>query len=311
MSNPFDEEGWRIVGPIGGDASARTYTRVEKGVRTAVVMDARGCPSQEVEQFVMLADYLRDHHVRTPKILGREDSVLLLEDFGDRPLRDVSDSYGQALEIMEALSALEDLPPLPDFFSSPLYIGHRRVLDWYVPLARGRKLTPGLIDDYHHFWADMLEDMPPPQRGFVHGDFHLDNMMSLPDEGVGLIDFQGAVYGPLAYDAVNLFYDARTASPPDKDAFLAGRDEGYRRWYDFLALVFHSRVIGQFIKLAAGGKDYYLQHIPALERRMQAHLAKPEFTALSAFFQALEVDFSGVKDFNGERIKELVRKDAY
>lgn len=326
MNNLFDEQGWKIAGPVGSDASLRIYTRVEKNGHTAIIMDARQSPPGEVEQFIHVAEYLRANGLRAPKIYGREGQVLLIEDFGETKLRDVEASrpesrdpelhapgspLSRGCQILEQFSELTRLPPLPEFFSSPLFLGHRRVLDWYVPLAINKPSRDAVLKTYLTIWGEVLKVMPPPHMGFVHGDFHLDNLMLLPGGDVGILDFQGAVYGPLAYDAVNLFDDARAGTPPEREDFLAGKDENFRRWYDVLALVFHSRVIGQFIKLAAQGKPDYLQHVPRLEKRMQAHLQKPEFTELAEFFKELGVDFSGVKDFNEDRIKDLVRPDAY
>jgi len=314
VTNYFDEQGWRIAEQIGSDGSMRSYTRVEKYGRSAIVMDARAEPAAQTEQFVKIAEFLEDNGLRAPKIYDRAGQVLLIEDFGGHTLRSVMPAQrgDDIMRVLESFARLTNLPPLPDFFHTPFYIGHRRVVDWYVPLACGESVTYELLKTYSTIWGELLDKMPPADPGFVHGDFHPDNLMALPDGAVGILDFQDACYGPLAYDWVNWLDDARADIPDDtRNAALSDKSEGFRHWYDFLALVFHSRITGQCLRWALNGKPRFLGLLPRMESKMRRHLQKPEFSELASFFADIGVDFSGLKDFNEDRIKELVREDAY
>ena len=44
---------------------------------------------------------------------------------------------------------------------------------------------------------------------FVHRDYHSRNLMVV-DKGNGILDFQGALYGPLTYDLGNQWTTYRT-----------------------------------------------------------------------------------------------------
>jgi aminoglycoside/choline kinase family phosphotransferase len=70
--------------PLTGDASARKYVRLRNNNRTAILMDASRLP-EIVAPFVRIDEHLRQLGFSAPDILarGEQNSLLLLEDFGD------------------------------------------------------------------------------------------------------------------------------------------------------------------------------------------------------------------------------------
>jgi len=316
MTSSFEQKGWEVVAPVSADASARTYSRMQKGKTSAILMDASAVPERDVDTFMRLADWLRARDVRTPEIYERENGYLLLEDFGDMTMRraldeggDAPELYAKAAELIQHMEALSDLPPLPDFLSMPIYDAHRQAMDWYVPLVRGLRNTSAMVAEYRQAWQQVEAKLPRTDKGFLHADYHPANLMVLEDGSLGVLDFQDACYGPLAYDWCNLLYDARCDVPEAiRRQWLKGRDEEFMIWFDFLTLQFHLRVIGLFIKLPHEmGKNQYLQYIPYLESRIKEELKNPLFSPLQQFFESIKVDFGGVSDFNSERIAALVR----
>ena len=63
--------------------------------------------------------------------------------------------------------------------------------------------------------------------GWVLRDYHSPNLIWLPErEGikrVGILDFQDALWGPLAYDLVSLLQDARLDVPEPLERELLAR----------------------------------------------------------------------------------------
>jgi hypothetical protein len=104
--------------------------------------------------------------------------------------------------------------------------------------------------------------------------------MVLPQRGPGVIDFQDALAGPLAYDLVSLFKDCYIRWPRERvlawlrdfraqlrargGAALAGADDReFIRWFDLVGLQRHIKVLGIFARLwHRDGKAGYLADLP-------------------------------------------------
>lgn len=326
--NPFLERaGWKDPRPLASDASARRYSRVQKGDQTAILME--GATPDEFRQFIKIAKWLRSCDLSAPAILeaDEEKCVMLIEDFGDLSFKkaaeqgaDEYDLYALAADILAALTHKDaHRLDLPDYYASNVHKGRRRVIDWYAPLALGRKNPETLAAEYLAVWEEIEYRLPHPHMGFVHIDYHAENLMYLPDRTglrrCGLLDFQGAMYGPALYDLANLLEDARRDVPPEIRAeILATLDDDIDRgWYRILATQFHCRVIGQFIKFAVqGGNSAYLPHIPRLQNYIREALDDPLLAPLKRFFAAQGLDFSVPLDLsNLARAPGFIAPDAF
>jgi aminoglycoside/choline kinase family phosphotransferase len=135
-------------------------------------------------------------------------------------------------------------------------------------------------------------------RTLVLRDYHVDNIMRLPDrpgiKACGLLDFQDAVAGAAAYDLVSLIEDARR----DLGAGIAERS--LARYYDHfpnidrdaftaagaaLAAGRNAKIIGIFTRLLKrDGKANYLRHIPRVWRLLEHDLGHPALAPLKAWF---------------------------
>ena len=113
---------------------------------------------------------------------------------------------------------------------------------------------------------------------FVHRDFHSRNLMYLPADNPGVIDFQDALAGPVGYDLVSLLkdcyvewprqrvegwvsaYRARLRAAPE----LSGASEReFLRWFDLMGVQRHIKVLGIFARLwYRDGKSGYLPDLP-------------------------------------------------
>ena len=108
----------------------------------------------------------------------------------------------------------------------------------------------------------------------VHRDYHSRNLMVLP-EGLGIIDFQGAVLGPATYDLASLLRDCYIDWPQTQvyqwledfrgcSEVLSVHDAAtVRRWFDWIGAQRHIKVLGIFARLwLRDGKPDYLQDVP-------------------------------------------------
>ncbi len=340
MNSFLERHGWSVVSTIGEDGSSRRYNRVSKNNHTAILMDCSGpvTPGHDVHDYIRIAQWLRSIGLNAPDIYEADldNGFLLIEDFGDISFKaaleqgvDQGALYHLASDVLTQI-ATEPCPlTLPDYFQSHVHAGHRRVIDWYLPIVHQTENPDGIIQRYLEAWAVIEKSLPLPVTGFMHIDYHAENLMWLPPtytsplkgggrEGgnihrCGLLDFQGAMHGPLAYDLANLLEDPRQVIDPAlRAAILKNHDPAFLSWYRVLATQFHCRVIGQFIKLAMrGGKLRYLAYIPALEGYLRTALKDPLLAPLNSFFADIGLDFSGIKDLNAALKPGFIRPEAY
>ena len=302
----LDAHGWTLENPISRDSSIRRYFRVSKGDQLAVLMETvpdnspYATPGHSIGDFIRISSWMYDAGLKVPQIYEAdlEQGYLLLEDLGDTCFRDALDNgqldaktlYGLAQDVLNHI-ALSDCPlELPQYYDSHVHARHRRVIDWFVPLNTGRSNEDGLVEEYLKVWNEIEQSLPPCPSGFIHVDFHAQNLMWMPQEdGIkqcGVLDFQGAMHGPLLYDLANLLEDARRDIPPEvKNECLKGLSENQRAWFRILATQFHCRVIGQFIKMAIADENpMYLKHIPRLQMYLASAMQSPNTRATFKVF---------------------------
>ncbi len=330
--------------PVGEDMAFRRYFRLRRpGGGTVVLMETipdsspMATPGHSLLDYVRLSAYLRSIGLTTPEVFEADDreGYLLIEDFGDvsfkRALDDRSADrdalYALAVDALSWLrrhSKVGDVD-LPDYYASHVHTGRRRLVDWYIPAVRGEKNTDALAQGYLAVWDRIEKKLPPAPRGFLHIDFHFENLMLIAGRGglarCGILDFQGAMIGPTPYDLANLLEDARVDVPEDlRERMLArytegmspAEDENFRAWYRVLATQFHCRVMGQFIRMAVrDGKTRYLPMIPRVANYIREGLNDPVLASLAQWFQSEEIDFKHVSGFDPDAIRPFIRPDAF
>jgi aminoglycoside/choline kinase family phosphotransferase len=130
----------------------------------------------------------------------------------------------------------------------------------------------------------ILDNNLAQARVYVHRDYHSRNLM-VSDPNPGVLDFQGAVYGPITYDLVSLLRDAyvdwdealqidwaarywqraRAADLP------VGPDFGaFWRDFEWMGVQRQLKVLGIFARLYhRDGKDAYLKEMPRVMRYLR------------------------------------------
>ncbi len=183
-----------------------------------------------------------------------------------------------------AVDCLAQLHRAPASLSAalPAYNGPRLAeeyalfIDWYVPLLIDVEAAVALRDDYLQLFGQACQGVAERREALVLRDFHVDNLMLLPDRpgiaACGLLDFQDALQGAAAYDLLSLLEDARRDVPEVLRqsllqhylALRPGLDaERFLNDYQVLAAQRHAKVLGIFVRLAQrDGKLGYLAHLP-------------------------------------------------
>lgn len=274
---------------VSGDASFRRYFRTQTANSSSFIAVDAPPESEDCSRFTSIARSWRAQGVRTPAVhsvdAGR--GYMLLEDFGDKLLYTSLEEYRVAgnpvdklyLSAMESLLVLQSTTvpedyQLPEYDSDRLQMEMQLFPQWCLEGLLKMELAndeQNLLNDlFNKITASALEQPKVP----VHRDYHSRNIMMLPD-GLGLIDFQDAVQGPVTYDPVSLLRDCYIDWPQvrvyqwlDKFAVKSPRLKGIEKeqlhqWFDWMGAQRHIKVLGIFIRLwQRDGKAGYLKDIP-------------------------------------------------
>jgi len=290
------------------DASFRRYFRIQQDTRTAIVMDAP--PEKEDSQpFVAIAAQLAAAGVYVPDIKAQNlaEGFLLLEDLGDTMLNTVLDASSVDHYYRQAIHTLLSIQHTPATTLAPYstaFMQQEMALmpTWFLQTHLGfdaAACPQALLEE--SFSAITAGIMEQPQV-FVHRDFHSRNLMLTPQGSLAVIDFQGALQGPVSYDLVSLLRDCYVYWPPQQvwewvdthrqQAIQQGivpevSPEDFRRWFDLTGLQRHIKVLGIFARLYhRDGKAAYLADLPrVLHYVMQVGAQHAETTALVDWLQ--------------------------
>lgn len=295
---------------LAGDASFRCYFRLRSEETSYVLMDAP--PEHEsCQSFIAIDRAFQQLGLRVPEIYCSDSAqgFLLLSDFGDRQLLQSlsSDSVDHYYR-----SALEDLLVIQQYQEADNYVLptfdvdlYQRELDlfkeWYLKRHLGLDLS---IADHQALdrLSQLLIEMALLQpQVCVHRDYHSRNLMVLPENDLGILDFQDAVWGPITYDLMSLLRDCYIAWPYDRvkewalwfqqrllqSGLLPVDDpDQFLLWCDWIALQRHLKCIGIFSRLHyRDHKSNYLSDIPrVLDYVKSVCQRQPQFGSLLGRF---------------------------
>lgn len=292
------------------DASFRRYFRAAfADGSTAILMDAP--PDREdIRPYLRVAGLLSGTGVHVPRIDAVDPSrgFVLMEDLGSTPYLSllsrnerVDELYGEALDALCAIQVRgrEAARELPPYDSAVLQREMALMPEWFCRRHLGLDMATE-DDEALRAAFDLLaaEALAQPTV-FVHRDYHSRNLMVLPAGGPGVIDFQDALAGPVGYDPVSLLKDCYVSWPRARvEAWLrafrsrlvaagcvaeaGSSDREFLRWFDFIGVQRHIKVLGIFARLCwRDGKPGYLDDLPlTLDYVLDAAARYPELAPL-------------------------------
>jgi N-acetylmuramate 1-kinase len=270
------------------DASFRRYLRIDRAQGASlVVMDAPP-PQEDVRPFVKIAQLIQRAGLHGPEVLAAdvERGFLLLTDLGRTLYLDAfaDASPKQADTLMrDAIAALvqwqakvpgEALPPYDEAML-------RRELQLFPDWCVTRECGVTWNEREHKTWqqtSDALVAAALAQpKVAVHRDWMPRNLM-VCDPNPGILDFQDAAHGPIAYDLASLLRDAFWSWDEEREidwaarywekarraALPVGDDFGlFWRDVEWIGLQRHLKVLGIFCRLKhRDGKPKYSSDLP-------------------------------------------------
>jgi aminoglycoside/choline kinase family phosphotransferase len=305
----LEANGWGAAArhPLPSDASFRRYERLIGGPKPALLMDAPP-PDEDVRPFIAVARHLKHLGLSAPAIWAEDAAagLLVIEDFGDATYAaelakgaDEAALYALAVDVLIALHRHPDAASveLPPYDEAAYFREAELLVDWYLPAITGRPSPHALKVDYLGLWREALRHAEAVPVSLVLRDFHIDNLMWLDDRDaiarVGLLDFQDALIGPVAYDLVSLLEDARRDVPANLIAAMTERylaafpdldREAFAAASAVLSAQRNCKILGIFTRLCVrDGKPVYLKHIPRVWRWLERDLAHPALVPIRAW----------------------------
>lgn len=276
--------------PASADASFRRYFRIDGDDGLSyIVMDAPQ-PAEDVRPFIEIAEIFAQINLTVPKVLAQDSAqgLLLLTDLGTQMYFDVLKDgelnetthrlYMDAIDSLVLMQSHSQAEVLPEYDRAFLLRELMIFPEWYINKHLGVTLDAEQNASLLKVFDALLANIVAQPQVYVHRDYHSRNLMVMQTGNPGILDFQGALYGPITYDLVSLLRDAYIQWDEEKVLDWAIRywekarraglpvtpdfDQFYRD-FEFMGLQRHIKILGIFARLAhRDGKQAYLKDIP-------------------------------------------------
>jgi len=274
------------IRPASADASFRRYFRIDDALgQSFILMDAPP-PQEDVGPFIQVAQLLEATGVTVPHIFASQPELgfLLISDLGTVMYSQLLNQDTAQKLYMDAIAALvqiqsHSLPEVLPEYDRAMQMKELQIFpEWYIGKHLGATLTAAQQASLDSVFEQILANTTAQPQVYVHRDYHSRNLMVMKEGNPGIIDFQGAMYGPVTYDIVSLLRDAyiewdeeqvldwairywelarRAGLPVSTDI------DSFYRDFEFMGLQRHLKILGIFCRLAyRDGKQNYLADLP-------------------------------------------------
>ncbi|MDR5772487.1 MULTISPECIES: aminoglycoside phosphotransferase family protein [unclassified Caballeronia] len=274
------------LAPASADASFRRYFRLESASEhgsTLIAVDAP--PPEKCREFVQVAGLLETANVHVPKILEAdfEAGFMLVTDLGTTTYISVLDEKNARGLMRDAIDALIRFQQtsregvLPPFDEAFLRREMELMPEWFIGRHLGREVTQAERKTLDKTFDLLVKSALAQPRTFMLRDFMPRNLM-VAEPNPGVLDFQDAVYGPIAYDIASLMRDAFISWDEEfqldcivyywerarKAGLPVDADFGeFYRQVEWMGLQRHIKVLGLFARIHyRDGKSHYLADLP-------------------------------------------------
>ena len=267
--------------------------------------------SSRVDAFVLIAHHLRAAGLRPPDIHAHDSThgFALLEDFGTQREFARLIEQGEA-EVPLYTQAARDLAkmhrhpkpgilerngerwPILPFDDVALRANADLYADWlhhYDPRARMNAVDRAKWETARDA---LIEQAMSFEREFTLRDYHAENLLWLPENRIGLLDFQDAVIGWDAWDLAMLTQDARrnvsdAATRAALTTYLDESGKSESALLERLAIIGALnalRITGVFARLVErDGKPRYSEFMPRQQLMLAQNLTHPATADMRAF----------------------------
>lgn len=213
------------------DASTREYFRINFQGRSAIASVYPEAFIAAEQSYLDVSALFSGCGLPVAKLLDFDETlgVIVLEDFGDRILRDEMNMAGpakreelvdHAIKIIPRIQAATQTAFSSNSIASKLKFDSEKLL-WelnffkthYFTTFKQQPLPPNLDSALTVEFTELARELETKARVLCHRDFHSANLMIDRDNNLRIIDHQDARIGSAAYDLVSFLLD-RVIEPP-------------------------------------------------------------------------------------------------
>lgn len=271
--------------PASSDASFRRYFRVHFAEVTLIAMDAP--PEKENSApFVAVANHLLGIGLNVPQILVSDLDLgfMVMGDLGNQTYLNrlnaasASDLYRDACDALVTMQKYPPMAGLPDYDQEMLVKEMQLFTDWYLAKHCDYAPTEKEVRLLEKTFNLLAARAVAQGQVMVHRDYHARNLMQTEHNNPGILDFQDAVVGPIAYDLVSLLRDAYIqwdeplvidwavrywASAKQADLPVPDDFSQFYQDFEWIGAQRHIKILGIFARLHhRDGKSNYLNDMP-------------------------------------------------
>lgn len=264
---------------IGGSGSSRQYWRCRMTDGSELIATL-GTVKAENEAFFYLAERLADCGVNVPQVLAiSPDRMAYVQtSIGHRALFDCLERTDLIAAAIDQLALAHSITDIDYSRCYPVAEMDRRAIMWDLNYFKYcfLKPTPGieldeaaLEDDFERIVAEVSS---VKHCGLMLRDFQSRNVMIADDfSAVGIIDFQGARRGPLAYDLASFLWQARAGFSDELRSEMISRycsvrnidETSFRSDLSWVVVLRILQTLGAYgFRGRIEGKDHFLRSIP-------------------------------------------------
>jgi aminoglycoside/choline kinase family phosphotransferase len=275
--------------PASEDASFRRYFRATLDDGSSLIAMDAPPDKEDCRPFVHVARLLHEAGVHAPQVRAQDlaQGFLLLTDLGTRTyLRELAPGnapqlFADATEALIRWQLATRPGELPPYDEALLRREMQLFPDWYVARHLGVQMQDEQKRRLEQVFTLLVQSALAQPKVYVHRDYMPRNLM-VCNPNPGVLDFQDAVIGPIAYDMVSL----------TRDAFLSWDEEPVLDWtvrywekaraaglpvaadfgefwraFEWMGLQRHLKVLGIFARINyRDGKPSYLADTPRFIR---------------------------------------------
>lgn len=297
------------------DASFRRYFRIRRADGTTCIgMDAPPA-HEDLAGYLKVSQLMEQCGMHVPHVHAADASLgfAVLEDLGSTHMLTAlgagalaQDLYRDALDALAHLQIHGDAASrqLPAYDRATLLREMQLLPEWYCRHHLQFEPDPSGMQVLQDTFEILIAEALAQPLVFVHRDYHSRNLMVTNSRSPGVIDFQDALRGPVGYDLASILKDCYIQWPrPQVEAWVAGfrnrllaggaagcalageSQAQFLRWFDFIGLQRHIKVLGIFARLCwRDGKTGYLADLPrTLGYVQQVAHAWPELSCFASF----------------------------
>lgn len=209
---------------LAGDASLRKYYRVKFAESSRIVMDS----SKDINAFTTfrkISQELSAANLPAPKIFATDsqNAFALIEDFGDELLlnsltEDNADFlYENTLNIiLEIQNSNLNNKEMPIFNRAHILTELGLLEKWFINKYLNIQLKKSEHEILQTAFSFLCEILLDQTQTFAHMDYHSRNIIALPNQKLGIIDYQDARIAPYTYDLASILRDCYVQWPLEK-----------------------------------------------------------------------------------------------